>query len=161
MTISDSKSTVGRWDSFKFLTLILSCVAPNVCLHLGKKKKVIQPGDRWNMIDPFCGKQYTHSRSRVSSLMQRGASVPSYTALWSCGSSLPGTQWSLSRQELGMVSLGGPSGPQQVCVTAGLPSWRGGVICIWDNLFTKTRILISVWLKLFVESVILGIGGRI
>lgn len=40
MTISDSKSTVGRWDSFKFLTLILSCVAPNVCLHLGKKKKL-------------------------------------------------------------------------------------------------------------------------
>lgn len=67
--------------------------------------------------------------------------------------------WSLSRQELGAVPSSGPSGPQQVCVTTGLPSWRGVVICILNSLFTKSRVLISVWLKLFVESVILGIRG--
>lgn len=51
-----------------------------------------------------------------------------------------------------------PSGHQQLCMKAAPPCW--GVICILDHLFTESKALITVWLKLFVESIILGIGGE-
>lgn len=100
------------------------------------------------MIDPLCGKRYPQPAH--ASQPDLGSPVPFDAALWSCRSSLPRTFQSETSKELKAVRWGLA---KPFWTSAGLTEGSfvflvGDVICILDHLFTNSRVLISVWLKL-------------
>lgn len=156
MTISARKSTIGWWDSFRFSASVSSCVALNVHLHLGKKKKInpgFQTDDKWNLSSNLHVSLRQDSSFLWTAVPAASPRLPAWlrcfcTTLHSTSVLREFITWDLvvsKELKAGWWGLAKPGWTPK-----GLPS--GGIVCILDHLFTKSRVLIGAWVKHFVES---------